>query len=586
MDNAADFDRGERGFQQEVGLAPSNVGHVVIAGNLNASNRDETAPIVIVKTRKPVTAADIRANRKDFSYNEIKVGEQMIFETTYRGAFAVVENKLVLVGSNAALRKMLARGKPAELSPELQRAVKDTDLTKTLAFVMDLKALAADEKFVTIYNRGLGGLFGDAASGGFLKKLESLSLEGSLNKSDAVFWGSLTTKDAETAADAQKVVEAAQVLLRGRLQALPRMPKEVLDAIKGIKFTVEGAKVKATGQIKVDAVVKWIEDQRNPELRLRDDQAKQEQSTNQAATDQNKLGLALARRGKVDEAIVHYRKALEIDPDFVAAHNNLGLALAGRGQVEEAIVHYRKALMIRPDNADAYNNLGAAMAECGRVDEAIAYYRKALEIRPDNAEVHNNLGIALAGRGQVAEAIAHFQSALKIKPDLADAHSNLGLVLAGRGQIDEAIAHYRKALEIKPDYENAHNNLGAALASRGQLAEAIVHYRKALEIKPDNADAHNNLGGLWPPADSSTRPSCITARPWKSSPTMRGPTTTWASRWLPAEVATRRLRQYQKALALATARNDKALADVIRARIKLHAENKEPQAEPSNGGGK
>ena len=350
------------------------------------------------------------------------------------------------------------------------------------------------KKFVTIYNRGLGGLFGDAASGGFLKKLESLSLEGSLNKSDAVFWGSLTTKDAETAANAQKVVEAAQVLLRGRLQALPRMPKEVLDAIKGIKFTVEGAKVKATGQIKVDAVVKWIEDQRNPELRLRDDQAKQEQSTNQAATDQNKLGLALARRGKVNKAIVHYRKALEIDPDFVAAHNNLGLALAGRGQVEEAIVHYRKALMIRPDNADAYNNLGAAMAECGRVNKAIAYYRKALEIRPDNAEVHNNFGIALAGRGQVAEAIAHFQSALKIKPDLADAHSNLGLVLAGRGQIDEAIAHYRKALEIKPDYENAHNNLGAALASRGQLAEAIVHYRKALEIKPDNADAHNNLG--------------------------------------------------------------------------------------------
>ena len=57
----------------------------------------------------------------------------------------------------------------------------------------------------------------------------------------------------------------------------------------------------------------------------------------------------LAGRGQVDEAIAHYRKALEIKPDYAEAHNNLGLALAGRGQVDEAIAHYRKALEIKPD---------------------------------------------------------------------------------------------------------------------------------------------------------------------------------------------------------------------------------------------
>ncbi len=208
----------------------------------------------------------------------------------------------------------------------------------------------------------------------------------------------------------------------------------------------------------------------------------------------NNLGNALADRGQVDSAIVHYQKALEIQPDYAEAHKNLGNALARRGQVDSAIVHYQKALEIQPDFAEAHNNLGNALADRGQVDSAITHYQKALEIKPDFAEAHFNFGVALASRRQVDEAMACFRKALEIKPDYAEAHNNLGNALAGRGQVDSAIAHYQKALEIKPDYAKAHFNLGNALAGRGQVDSAIVHYQKALEIKPDYAEAHNNLG--------------------------------------------------------------------------------------------
>ena len=112
------------------------------------------------------------------------------------------------------------------------------------------------------------------------------------------------------------------------------------------------------------------------------------------------LGIALAARGQFDEAIAHYRKALEIKPDYAEAHDNLGLALAGRGQVDEAIAHYRKALEIEPDYADAHYNLGIALADRGQIDEAIAHYRKALEIKPDYAEAHNNLGTPWPAAGR------------------------------------------------------------------------------------------------------------------------------------------------------------------------------------------
>jgi tetratricopeptide (TPR) repeat protein len=208
----------------------------------------------------------------------------------------------------------------------------------------------------------------------------------------------------------------------------------------------------------------------------------------------NNLGLALLQKGKVDEAIAHYQKALQIKPDYAEAHYNLGLALFQKGSVDEAIFHYHKALQITPDFAEAHNNLGNALLQKGNVDEAIAHYQRALQIKPDYAEAHYNLGLTLLQKGKVDEAIAHYQKALQIKPDFAETDNNLGLALLQKGKVDEAIAHYQKALQIKPDDAEAHINLGNALFQKGKVDEAIALYQRALQIKPDDAEAHNNLG--------------------------------------------------------------------------------------------
>jgi tetratricopeptide (TPR) repeat protein len=147
------------------------------------------------------------------------------------------------------------------------------------------------------------------------------------------------------------------------------------------------------------------------------------------------------------------------------AHNNLGYALLQKGGVDEAIVHFQKALQINPDYAEAHNNLGNALLQKGQVDEAIAQYQKTLQIKPERAEVHNNLGYALLQKGSVDEAIVHFQKALHINPDFAKAHYNLGNALLQKGQVDEAITHYQKALQINPDSVDVLNNLAWLLAT-------------------------------------------------------------------------------------------------------------------------
>ena len=59
------------------------------------------------------------------------------------------------------------------------------------------------------------------------------------------------------------------------------------------------------------------------------------------------------------------------------------------------LLHYDKALAINPNNTDVLNNKGAALAKLNNFDEAIASFDKALAIKPNNTDALNGKGAAL-----------------------------------------------------------------------------------------------------------------------------------------------------------------------------------------------
>ena len=137
--------------------------------------------------------------------------------------------------------------------------------------------------------------------------------------------------------------------------------------------------------------------------------------------------------------------------DNYVAHNNLGNALLQKGQVDEAIVHYQKALEIKPDYRGSPQQPWQRSAQKGQVDEAIAHYQKALQINPDYAEAHDNLGNALLQKGKVDEAITHYQKALQIKPDYRESPQQPRQRAAPKGQGGRSDRPIPKGLQIKPD---------------------------------------------------------------------------------------------------------------------------------------
>ncbi|NLF69720.1 MAG: tetratricopeptide repeat protein [Candidatus Anammoximicrobium sp.] len=205
------------------------------------------------------------------------------------------------------------------------------------------------------------------------------------------------------------------------------------------------------------------------------------------------LGAILVERGRADEGIACYRKALEIDPRNARTWANLGIALIRQGRVDEGRDCCQKALELDPRNAGTHYGFGVALVEQGRVEEGVACYRKALEIEPDHADAHSNLGLALVQQGKIDEGIGHFLTALEIAPDQAEVRNNFGHALLQLGRLDEALLQLRTALELAPDYASAHNNLGRVLTLQGRFGEARSHYEAALAGAPNEAQFHHNL---------------------------------------------------------------------------------------------
>jgi tetratricopeptide (TPR) repeat protein len=212
-----------------------------------------------------------------------------------------------------------------------------------------------------------------------------------------------------------------------------------------------------------------------------------------AVTEYN-LGTALKDGKRLDQAIVHYQRAIVLQPDYAPAHNNLGAALRATGRPDEAIAQYRRALALKPDFGDASYNLASALLEQGQASASVAQFRNALRSWPDSVQAHNNLAIALAATGDMTGAIAEFRATLAIDDRSVQAHRNLGHMLVEMGLRAEGIAHLERAVQVAPGEADASFDIGRILLAERNFAGAAERFEAALRVRPAWAEAHNSLG--------------------------------------------------------------------------------------------
>ena len=134
------------------------------------------------------------------------------------------------------------------------------------------------------------------------------------------------------------------------------------------------------------------------------------------------LGYVAYTMRRTDQAVEEFHRALDLNPNFAAAHGYLGLALALDGQSDQAIVHLKQAILMSPhDPQNAVFNMGLAGAHylAGRYNEAVGFGRTALQLRHGWTGAHRVYVASLAQAGQIDEARSALARLKELHPEMS-----------------------------------------------------------------------------------------------------------------------------------------------------------------------
>ena len=212
-------------------------------------------------------------------------------------------------------------------------------------------------------------------------------------------------------------------------------------------------------------------------------------------------------RGTQDasEAAVEFlSRAIEADPQFVAAQYALGVVHQNLGNRWKAAAQFRASAQLDPTFAEPYKALGDLYLTAPRrlFEEAIKAYAKAIELRPFYAEAHVGLGDALAAKGEVDPAVAAYQKGLEYNPMNAKVHVSLGKIYySEKGLYYESVTAYKKAIDLDPAYLDARMGLAEVYEDKGLYKEAIEEYHKVVDADAKNTGALYNLALVYEKVD-------------------------------------------------------------------------------------
>ena len=219
---------------------------------------------------------------------------------------------------------------------------------------------------------------------------------------------------------------------------------------------------------------------------------------------QGELGRAYLQEGSLEAAIATLQVAVDLDGKNWKARSLLGLALAEKGKPEEAEKQLVRSVRIAPERAESHLNYGLFLQGRGQLDEAIAQYELALQdvTYRNPVVVLNDLGFALLARGEAQRASEVLTEAVRRAPNLCQPRFNLGLAQERLGQVAEAIVTFKDIITVCGDeVPGAYLQAGRLLASQGQAGEATALLLKVGELAPGTdaaAEADRLLGEMGP----------------------------------------------------------------------------------------
>jgi tetratricopeptide (TPR) repeat protein len=196
------------------------------------------------------------------------------------------------------------------------------------------------------------------------------------------------------------------------------------------------------------------------------------------------LGNLSVQTGQYDDALKHYRKALEKFPDFLRAHKNLAFVMVQKGHTDEAVKHFQRALELGGEDGNVYGLLGYCYLQQDKLLSAETAYRKAMMFAPENLDWKLGIARCLLAQQRSREAVALFEELIQKDPEKADNWFFQANAFIELGEPQRAAHNFEIVRRMDKATPASLMALGDIYMMQDAKEQALTAYRESLDKDP------------------------------------------------------------------------------------------------------
>ena len=214
----------------------------------------------------------------------------------------------------------------------------------------------------------------------------------------------------------------------------------------------------------------------------------------------------------IDQAIGHFDRAIDLDPDYAQAYTGLADAWIGKRRIgnlslfeatQQAHDAISSALRLNSELAEAQTSLGLCVLGAGEQRIAASQFSKAIELDPSNVDAYLQRANLLRDQGFLADATRTYTQALALDPLNPRIITEQAILTGLQGRFDRAFEQLESLLAKYPENLAVTLALSRVAALAGEAERSLRFARQAQSLAPDNpialtqvVDAYIQLGHL------------------------------------------------------------------------------------------
>jgi tetratricopeptide (TPR) repeat protein len=197
------------------------------------------------------------------------------------------------------------------------------------------------------------------------------------------------------------------------------------------------------------------------------------------------------------EALVEYRRAVQVDDMFGEARLQLARTYEKMNERERAGEEYIRAADLLPSDDAVQILAGQYLIAAGRFEDARTRAETVLRRNPRNYDAQMLLGQSAASMRNLDGAITDIEEAIEIAPEDMRGQTTLGLLQLAKGNTDVARKAFERAVELQPNSIDARLSLVGFYWMMNDVAAVERELKAVLEREPRNATAHRTLATFY-----------------------------------------------------------------------------------------